>query len=379
MREFKVNEFLSLRLEDDQTIIYIQGQLFRQCRFLLLNINVDEMGTFDEIDSIDEAAEKLNTSLENPDEAYKFDIPPEVEFWGHCSNLQVWFEHNYDTRLLHSNLAFPLLRKLTKAEDPLAKKVFRKEILKRYENGTKATREFLEVERFYEYLTIDEQLHVLLNDNDFGALIELYEVIFPLIHGDANIDYMEDYLLLNMIGNGDIKIKDRQITELNLRNLGMREFPKSILKFKALEVLILRNNRLKKLPQDIGELTNLRELYLNNSKIVNLPDSFCNLKNLEIVSLGTNFLEHLPNNIGFLTKLKILHLSANFLKKVPKSICELRNLETLSLSNNRLENLPRCFSELISIKYLSLEGNSFKEYPEVLKNLSDSKNIKIDF
>ncbi len=81
MREFKVNEFLTLRLEDEQTIIYVRGQTFKQCAFLLLNIDVDEMSTFDEIDSIDEAAEKLDASLEYPYKAYTFNIPPEVEFW----------------------------------------------------------------------------------------------------------------------------------------------------------------------------------------------------------------------------------------------------------------------------------------------------------
>ncbi len=41
------------------TIIYVRGHIFNQCAFLLLNINVDEMSTFDEIDSIDEAAENF--------------------------------------------------------------------------------------------------------------------------------------------------------------------------------------------------------------------------------------------------------------------------------------------------------------------------------
>ncbi len=376
MREFKVNEFLSLRLEDEQTIIYVKGQIFNQCVFLLLNINVDEMSTFDEIDSIDEAAEKLNVSLEYLDKAYTFNIPPEVEFWGHCSNLQVWYEHDYDTRLIHSNLAFPLLRKLTEVGDPLAKKVFKEEIIKRYIQGTDAIRMFLLVEHLLDYFTVEEKLQLMLNDEDLTVSLEISEEIClnpSLITGGAH------NLLLDMIGSDEIKIKDRQITELNLRNLGMREFPKSILKFKALEVLGLKNNRLKKLPQDIDKLTNLRELYLNNNKIVNLPDSICNLKNLEIVWLDTNFLENLPNNIGFLTKLKILHLSENFLKKVPKSICNLINLEYLSLSNNRLENLPECFTDLKSLIYIALEGNSFKEYSEVLKILSNSKNIKIDF
>jgi hypothetical protein len=48
-------------------------------------------------------------------------IPPEIRFWAHCSNLETWGENNYDTRLIHSNLAFPLLKKLTEAGDQTKK------------------------------------------------------------------------------------------------------------------------------------------------------------------------------------------------------------------------------------------------------------------
>ncbi|KKK42129.1 hypothetical protein LCGC14_0564460 [marine sediment metagenome] len=85
MQEFRVNKYLSLRLEKEETIIYVEQARFKQCAFLLLNINIEETSTFDEIESIDEAAEMLDASMENPMEAYKFKIPPEVEFWGHSS------------------------------------------------------------------------------------------------------------------------------------------------------------------------------------------------------------------------------------------------------------------------------------------------------
>lgn len=128
MKEFHVNKFLSVRLERGETRIYVAGQPFIQCKFLLLNIPITEISTFDEIESIDEAAEKVDGIMEK--EIRKIEIPPEVEFWGHCSNLQVWYEYNYDTRLIHSNLAFPLLKKLAEVSDPLAKKVFKAELIK---------------------------------------------------------------------------------------------------------------------------------------------------------------------------------------------------------------------------------------------------------
>lgn len=111
-KEFKVNKFITLKLENSRTTIYVKGRLFNQCKFLLINIPVNDISSFDEIDSVDDAAEKLDHSLEK-----KSPITPETEFWGHCSNLQVWVENNYNTQLLHSSLAFPLLKKLTEQGD----------------------------------------------------------------------------------------------------------------------------------------------------------------------------------------------------------------------------------------------------------------------
>ena len=65
MQEFKVNEHITLKLENGKTNIYIADKLFRQCKYLLLEIPVDEMYFFDEIQSIDEAAETLDHTMEN--------------------------------------------------------------------------------------------------------------------------------------------------------------------------------------------------------------------------------------------------------------------------------------------------------------------------
>ena len=64
MKEFKVNDYITLKLENKKTNIYIKGELFRQCKFLLLNISVDKISTFDDIDSVDEIAERLDKSME---------------------------------------------------------------------------------------------------------------------------------------------------------------------------------------------------------------------------------------------------------------------------------------------------------------------------
>ena len=80
-----------------------------QCKRLVLNIPKSEIKQYNRIESIDEAAEIYEHTIyqheifkdnglpdiEN-DENFTL-IEPEEEFWGHCSNLQVWVEHDYDT------------------------------------------------------------------------------------------------------------------------------------------------------------------------------------------------------------------------------------------------------------------------------------------
>ena len=160
MNEFEINEYILLKLEGDSTIIYVKGKQFRQCKFLLLDIKTDEIDSLDIIDSIDEAIEELDHSQALFRSKEKI-IPPETEFWGHCSNLQVWVENNYDTRLLHSNLSFPLLKELVNAGDVNAKKVFGEEIAKRIESGYAPVITYLLIEGYLDYLN-NEQKEVVI-------------------------------------------------------------------------------------------------------------------------------------------------------------------------------------------------------------------------
>ncbi|MBY8987256.1 MAG: DUF2240 family protein [Candidatus Lokiarchaeota archaeon] len=156
MDEFEINTFLSLRLEEGKTNIYIKNNLFRQCKFLLLDIPIEEIESVNEINSIDEAAEKLGWAFHGQIKDNVYLIPPEIhpetEFWGHCSNLQVWAENNYNTKIIHRSLAFPLLKTLSDAGDPIAKKAFVEEIGKRLESGHHSVITYLNNEGYIKYL-----------------------------------------------------------------------------------------------------------------------------------------------------------------------------------------------------------------------------------
>ena len=163
--EFIINKYLKLRLEYGNTNIYVGGRLFMQCKYLLLDIPVTNIRDYSEIESIDEAAEKLDRSMERG-KPRKYHLSPDIEFWGHCSNLQVWYENDYDTRILHRNLAFPLLKALVKAGDHLAKKIFKEEITLRLVSGYPSVVQHLINQAYLQYLN-KEELNTLLEDRNF--------------------------------------------------------------------------------------------------------------------------------------------------------------------------------------------------------------------
>lgn len=177
MKEFKINDYISLRLEKDKTNVYINGEKIIQCKYLLLQ-DPDDKSLANEEDflSIDRLSEKLDKTLELNDsiDTHKYRIDSEVEFWAHCSNIQAWAENNYDTQMLHSNLSFPLLKKLTIAGDPVAKEVFKIEISKRFKSGDLNVMTFLTKEGYLDYFGWDEY-DLLLEDIDFNTRKELQQ------------------------------------------------------------------------------------------------------------------------------------------------------------------------------------------------------------
>ena len=205
MIENEINEFLVLKLEEGKTQIYINGKKFRQCKRLAINIPKQSIPIYDTIDSIDEAADLYqkylyqNKIVEGDnvrvlrDEIH--DITPEQEFWGHCSNLQAWYEHNYDTRLIHSNLAFPLLKALVEAGDPDAKRVFKTEVAERFESGYPNAITSIFESRLFDYFSLEEKKQLF--QHNFPVILMYIEKVskhytnmFPYIFEERLVDYL---------------------------------------------------------------------------------------------------------------------------------------------------------------------------------------------
>ncbi|MEJ2295687.1 MAG: hypothetical protein P8Y23_13110, partial [Candidatus Lokiarchaeota archaeon] len=182
-REFKINNHLKLKLINGQTIIYIDENPFHQCKYLLLNLTQKDFAKFKNIDSIDEAFQIYNKMDKNHERDHDM-IDPVSEFIGHCSNLQAWYEYDYDLRILHSSLSIPLLKKLALLGD-------RKAIIRLKESiATRIASKNFNTIIFYlneEYLALftNEELKVMfeewLHNNISFTFMEKRRLWYPLL------------------------------------------------------------------------------------------------------------------------------------------------------------------------------------------------------
>ena len=102
---------------------------------------------------------------------------------------------------------------------------------------------------------------------------------------------------------------------------------------KLLRMLELENTKLKNLPDEVGQLVNLRYFGVRHSNITKLPESISNLRNLQTLDIywsGCEFeLSNGVLNLAQLRHLKMFQSLNDNEVRVPQGISRLRNLQTL--------------------------------------------------
>ena len=424
-KEFKVNEYITLKLEETNTVLYINEERFDQCFRLLLNIPIDD---FENIESIDKVIDILEKP---PIGGIKVDFKENNEFWAHCSNIQAWVDNKYDTRILHRNLAFPLLKRLTEIGDPVARRVFKEEIAKRLLSGHGAVILYLFNEGYLEYFE-EEELDSLIAEIpvsglfDYFPIISSYEGKFkPLINNrDSEVvneyislkalqesikkegrkflfkpvgshhpedflfleeeDYIEEY---HDIPKMEYSHNKNRIIGISLYNRLWRDygrFPDSLGNFSKLEILDLSSCFLKAsaFPQSLTNLKSLKGLYIQYNELESIPPPFFQLKSLKKLVARKNKIRFLDNAIGNLVLLEDLILDNNRLEQLPESIGNLTNLKRLDLEYNLIKQVPESIGNLHNLVELNLRCALTMEIPEgelhrLPKSFNQLKNLKI--
>ena len=408
-KEFNINEFITLKLVGypGGIHIFVNGKFFNQCKFLLLNIDKEKISELDEINSIDEAAETLNRSLEGGgNDEMGMNIPAETEFWGHCSNLQAWAENEYDTRLLHRNLSFPLLKKLTEAGDPIAKRVFNEEIVQRFEDGYEPVMIYLSEEGYLNFLSDDEietLAHIILQNNNIDIksdeIVQRFKfwIIYLATHKDKESVVNQIYEMNHLIEEknySEIKKKFESFDAEFLTSIVWKDFTPLLEELKLQINCVAVSNEIifigkdKNLSLISRGIYNISEImYLQNNKdlkSLNLKSNYIDdltgvesLIDLEELNLSDNPINDLSTLKG-LKKLKKLSISNIQLLGNIDVLRELPNLEELDLSSNRIKNIPEVLEQLKGLKTLTLSFNSLINI-EILKNLLNLEELDLSY
>jgi hypothetical protein len=245
--EFKVNDYLKLKLEGSKTFIYVAEERFRYCQIAILNIPALGLYPLKEFESMDEILNFYEKNVNFQHEKEVKIISPIEEFWVHCSSIHVWAENNYNTAFLDSYLAFPLLKRLVEAGDFNAEIVFKEEIAKRLNSKVPQVIRYLLLENYDSFLNQEEIIYAVLNVEEAIALEAVSKRINKRYNLVFNFDDLREKFFNIHRGKGELQDNQYYFSAYN-GNLDELE-------------LILDNN-CTYLPSEVKKFTKLRRLYL---------------------------------------------------------------------------------------------------------------------
>lgn len=379
-RDNQGKELFSVNLIKNKSVIFIAGREFMTCHFVPLAIPIKIFPKLKHIDSINDVIDNLDHSFERtPPKWIHGEKVGELDFFVNCSNLQVWVEHDFDTRLLDYRLSFPLLKALGKI-NIRARMRYREELIERYKASQNIDISGYLKERIEHSFSWEEKLD-LLQPSEQEIVRELlknyncYEQDFSFDFKVGTISKLELFSNLQIRANGlPERLKDlKGINEFDIMDNNLFSLPEWLKELSTLKKLFIGDNPLKILPSWLPEMTTLENLNLINMSLNKLPENLGALINLQDLCLNYNELKGLPESFRKLKKLKVLNMVGCGLERLPEQVLFLHSLEELDLEQNNLSELPDLSVCLPNLKKITLTKNKFLAYP---KNLSHHPSLK---
>jgi len=179
--------------------------------------------------------------------------------------------------------------------------------------------------------------------NDYRKDIEKMRKKYALVDEKPKSKY---FTLMKLLDIQSTEEEFLALTSLEVYYKNIEILPNEIGDMINLRHLYLNDNRIKYVPPDIGKLTNLMHLDFSFNNLTSIPKEIGNLKNLRKLILNSNKLTELPEEIGSITELKILSLQNNLLISLPNTMIKLQNLTELNISKNKIKKLPEEFNEM---------------------------------
>ena len=229
----------------------------------------------------------------------------------------------------------------------------------------------------------------LLNSKRYSSIKDLYltnsiDYIGKRLQVIPNIIGFPNLYGLNFCQN---KIKYIPFEVCNLTNLKVLNLEDNLIlimnpeitRLINLESLDLSKNQIGKIPTEIFELTNLKTLNLSHTQIKMIPKDMCKLINLNNLDLSNNLIKNKDLNIYNLTNLISINFKNNQISTIISDIKKLTNLEYINFSNNKLNIVPIHLISLTKLKFVDLSNNNFKSafIPNNMKHINiDAKKYR---
>ncbi|MGB5867555.1 MAG: leucine-rich repeat-containing protein kinase family protein, partial [Arcobacteraceae bacterium] len=150
---------------------------------------------------------------------------------------------------------------------------------------------------------------------------------------------------------------------LDLSNNKLTTIP-NLEKLTHLKIAFFSNNLLTEVPHAFKGCKNLYMLGLKANQIETFDENILPLS-ISWLILTDNKLKKLPNSIGDLTKLQKFPLAGNQLSSLPETMQNCKNLELIRLSANNLTQMPQWLLNLPKLSWLAFSGNECSIKPEI--------------
>ncbi len=152
---------------------------------------------------------------------------------------------------------------------------------------------------------------------------------------------------------------------LSLDDLGVEAIPPELFELRHLQILSLRNNRLRHIPDDIILLQSLRSIYLENNRLEQIPGQLFAFKNLKNINLSSNLIESCSSETV-----------DHDIDGTPASWgCRMLPLETLILRQNRLKQMPWFLRVAPNLRVVDLSQNQIEKFDK--RVLSGCKKLEV--
>ena len=128
-------------------------------------------------------------------------------------------------------------------------------------------------------------------------------------------------------------------------------------------VAFAQSGRVYKSLKDVRRPDSVYHLRLNYKRLKKIPEKVFEMHNLRTLDLGCNFIDSIPPEIGTLTSLEILNLRRNRIRSIPPEVGNLKNLRKINFSRNPILDLPDEMGNLTSLEELVLWCTGVISFP----------------